>query len=405
MSPPAPAALKRLSHRLKTALYRQAKVDAWLDERLDGRRGDRLDLGRRALLRLMPERRLRASPFDLEAITDASRGIVHVLSLVPPEDTGGGSRPAQLAAELHRRGFTIEWRWVLPIFPWPRLRRPAISNVDAQHLDEAGFERTADLVLVEAPHPRLVEAARTAARRGPIVYDAIDEWDGDLGAGWYEPAAESDIIARADVLVASARSLQRDLHTRSGRAVELLPNALDPTRFHPSTPAAPIEKGRPTFSYVGALWGPWVDLDLVARLAAECPESRIHLIGPAGSRRLPRAGNILAHGAVPREAIPGILAASDVCLIPFEPGRLTAAVSPLKVFEYLAMERPVVATALPDLEGLPGVTIAHDADAFVRAALESASTQFPTEEVRLFLREHTWARRVDRLLELTRFDR
>lgn len=397
-------AAKRASHGLKAAWYRAAWVDDVVDRILDPR-GDGSDgpawLRERGLYRLFPERRLRASPF--EAPGPPADRLARILTLIPPEDTGGGSRPAQIAVELLRRGFAIEWRWALPIFPWPRRRRPAVAGVDARHVDEPGADRAgpADLVLLEAPHPRL--AAMAAATRGPMVYDAIDEWSGSLGAGWYDRATETRLLRDADHLVASAALLRDDLAQRSGRRVELLPNAVDPALFDArGARAAPIVRGEPTVVYVGALWGEWVDVALIADLARARPRAEIHLIGPPGSRTLPDAPNVHVHGARPRAEIPGFLAAADVTIVPFVSSRLSAAVSPLKVFEYLAMGRPVVSTGLPDLRGVPGVTVSPDAASFLAAVDRASREPFPHDTVRRFLADQTWARRVDRLLDLTR---
>jgi glycosyltransferase involved in cell wall biosynthesis len=406
MRTPAVPLRKQIAHRLKHSWYQCAPLDAWVDAKLDEpapseatwRSWPRENL----LHRLLPERRLRSSPFGPR--TAERTEIVRVLTLVPPEDTGGGSRPAQLAAELHRRGFRIEWRWALPIFPWPRLRRPVVAGVDARHVDDPPADTaTADLVLLEAPHPRLCELARSGARSGPLIYDAIDVWDGALGAGWYDLPEEDRIVAEADHLVASAHLLRDELAARSGRAVQLLPNAVDLDRFRPDQSAAVgLQSGTPTVAYVGALWGEWLDLSLVEGLARRCPDAEIHLIGPPGSRATPAAANLHLHGPRPRDEIPGLLASADVAIVPFAPGRLSAAVSPLKVFEYLAMERPVVSTRLPDLEGVPGVTIADDAEAFARAVESAPRKPFPRDAVRTFLADHTWSRRVDQLLALTR---
>ena len=50
---------------------------------------------------------------------------------------------------------------------------------------------------------------------------------------------------------------------------------------------------------------------------------------------------------------------------------LTAAVFPMKVYEYLAAGLPVVATPLPSLAGVEGIEVADGAEAFA-AALDAA---------------------------------
>jgi len=404
---------KRVSHRLKSAVHGAPALDAGIDAWLDGSGGPLARaLRERAWHRLLPERRVRVSPFgdsrERERGPLAGRRVL-VLSLVPPEDTGGGSRPAQLAAELHRRGCDIDWRWSLPIFPWPARRRPRVDGVEARHVSEAaprhsGVDRGApfDLVLLEAPHRALLAFAG-ACRTPCLAYDAIDLWDDSLGAGWWERAVEDEAIARADLLLASSALLRDDLDRRSGRPVALLPNAVDLRRFDASVGRpvpADLRRGHPTVGYVGALWGDWVDLDLVERVARLLPEVAFDLVGPAGDRRLPRAPNVHALGPKPQAEVPAWLQAVDVAIIPFATNRLTAAVSPLKAWEYLAMHRPVVSTPMPDLDGVPGVRFAYDAPSFARAIEDAAREPFPAAEVDAFLAAHTWSTRVDELCRL-----
>ncbi|HEY8514990.1 MAG TPA: glycosyltransferase [Candidatus Binatia bacterium] len=400
---------KRLSHRLKASLFRSERLDAWIDRHagfFDGS-ATRSALLQRASLRLMPERASRHSALAAAADSPATRGTMMILTLVPPEDGGGGSRPAQLAAELRRRGFAIDWRYALPIFPWPRRTRPRIDGVSVRWLGERGGAaarepRDLRLVLLEAPHPAL---CREASRVDPslLVYDAIDVWDGELGRGWYDASAERWTLERARHLIASARTLADDLAARAGRSVHLLPNAVDRGTFDPAVarPTPPdVRRGTPTVVFVGALWGEWVDLELVARLASELPEATIHLVGPAGTRALPQAPNVFALGLKAQRDVPAYLQAADVAIVPFRPGRLTDAVSPLKSFEYLAMHKPVVSTRLPELADVPGVTLADDAASFVSAVRRAAAEPVDVAAVEAFLARHTWAVRVDELLAL-----
>jgi hypothetical protein len=102
-------------------------------------------------------------------------------------------------------------------------------------------------------------------------------------------------------------------------------------------------------------------------------------------------------GLQPIEAVPAWLAHADVTLLPFLPGRVSDAVSPIKVFEYLAMGKRVVATPLPELDGLPNITFAATSDAFARACADAPPADPAGVSVAA---SHTWARRVDYLLDV-----
>jgi len=416
--PPTLGARKRLSHRLKAAVFFSPALDCRLDDWLDDTRAQASPL-RRILreglyLRLFPERRLRATPFAPADGAAAGGRSITLLTLVPPEDPGGGSRPAQLAAELHRRGWHIHWRYALPIFPWPARRRPQIARLDVRHVGEKEAHRDSAArsgeaghapLLIEAPHPALCALVRAAGPGTPVIYDTIDLWDGALGAGWYAPGDERWLIERADRLIASSALLHRELCARSGRAVELLQNAVDTMLFDPRKARATppdVRHGFPTVGYVGALWGEWVDLELIASLADALPAARINLVGPLGGRRAIERPNVHWLGVKPQSEVPAYLQAFDVAIVPFAEGRLTAAVSPLKIYEYLAMERAVVSTLLPELEAVPGVTIARSPEAFAAAVARAAREPVDRGAIARFVAGQTWVARVDRLIDLLR---
>jgi glycosyltransferase involved in cell wall biosynthesis len=93
-------------------------------------------------------------------------------------------------------------------------------------------------------------------------------------------------------------------------------------------------------------------LDAAPRVLAEVPDAFFVLVGAtrdedleAARRRLPPlvAGRVRLVSRVPRESLPAFLAGADVLVSP----RLHGHNCPLKVFDYLASGRPVVATDVP----------------------------------------------------------
>ena len=54
-------------------------------------------------------------------------------------------------------------------------------------------------------------------------------------------------------------------------------------------------------------------------------------------------------GKQPYERIPEFIAASDVCLLPAQNNKIMCDIVPIKMYEYMAMGKPVIATRLPGI--------------------------------------------------------
>jgi GT2 family glycosyltransferase/glycosyltransferase involved in cell wall biosynthesis len=359
---------------------------------------------------------------QLEIDERAIEGVAVILSGVPINDVGGGQRGTQLAIEFIRRNYKVVFvnvypsyeERVVPMFletDYSLLELYGIDDFDASEL-LSRYSRVIgrSLMILEFPHPRflpLVEAVKSKANGWSVVYDYLDNWDSSLGGSWHSPGVEQAIVDRSDALIASARSLRDLLATRTGRPVHLVPNAVNSAIFDPGV-VHPVpseyEVGRPVALYTGALYGEWFDWDVVEHALRELPDWQFVFIGNAGgsemaSRIRREHANALFLGPRPQLTLPQYLQHARACLIPFRATHdITRFVNPLKVYEYLAMRKPVVATDMDELRGIPGVCLARTPEAFVEglraAGLSGEAAWDPAE----FVRANDWAARVDGLL-------
>ena len=108
-------------------------------------------------------------------------------------------------------------------------------------------------------------------------------------------------------------------------------------------------------------------------------------------------------GWKPYDDLPGYVAAFDVGLCPYLANAYTRNVFPLKVYEYLAAGKPVVATGTPSLRGMGPHVVVADGRAAALAEIDAAlgrSTDEDRSRRMALAKGNTWDVRTTRLLEL-----
>lgn len=113
---------------------------------------------------------------------------------------------------------------------------------------------------------------------------------------------------------------------------------------------------------------PWHDVDRLVEAAARLRGRNIDylMVGDGPSRA--HMERQVAHlglrdrfrftGAVDYHEVPGLLAATDMCVAPFDPAKHDGspkkgfALDPLKLFEYLALGKPTVTIRMPNIEAM-----------------------------------------------------
>lgn len=341
-------------------------------------------------------------------------GVWFVLAGVPIDDTGGGARSAQIALELLRRHFLVIYINRFPKYEGAdielNLRHPnlvtcSLGGVPAkkyltkfQHI----LAKRPSGAILELPSKEFLPLLGLLRQKGiPIIYDLIDDWDSELGKGWYSADTEKTVIDSVNALVATAPILVRRLDNFTDRPVSLLPNAVDlrlfnPDRFYSRPKDLPISDF--IIMYTGALWGDWFDWQLLAKIATNFDSADVVVIGDYHDQVPERLPNLHFLGLKAQKSLPAYLAHAHVTIIPWKVNDITRATSPLKLFEYLAMRKPVVTPNLPLLAGIPYVFCSKDNKEFLRNVQRAARLEVGGEEIELFLRKNSWQSRVDDLV-------
>lgn len=348
-----------------------------------------------------------------------------------------------LADHRHSPGFVVYppgIGWTVDLFQRPqqmasaftRLGYPVIYTLDARYREGLLGVRTLQPGLYLAylpeelfdllgavPQPIYVSYVYNFGRRRHLdrpvtVYEHIDHLEvfehvysrEDLQR-WHHEA-----LGDADVVVASAVDLRREVAGERPDTL-LVPNGVDydhfadPPQGDPPADMAPIlERGAPVVGYYGAI-AEWIDYDLVEAGARALPGLSFVLIGPDYDRSMegkPAFGlpNVFWLGPKPYRELPAYLACFDVATIPLVVNEVTHAVSPLKLFEYMAGGKPVVTPPLREASRFRGVLVGHDREEYVEQLRRAVELGKDPEYVALLhrtARANTWEKRAGTILE------
>lgn len=243
---------------------------------------------------------------------------------------------------------------------------------------------------------------------GRVTYYAWDDWAAydPHRRFWpvYQEAFAAIRAARRGVVTVSHDITRRIAPTGPTGVVA---NAIDPAEWAelPTAPDWFSQLPRPRLLYVGSLQSR-IDVDQIRGLAAAFKTGSVTLVGPmqepdhfASVRKAP---NVHFRPRVARHQVVGLIAAADLGLIPHVRSALTEAMSPLKLYEYLAGGLPVAAVDLPGISGVSDrvITVAPGAD-MVHAARQALVLGRPSENERLeFVNANAWDRRFEALLDV-----
>lgn len=250
-----------------------------------------------------------------------------------------------------------------------------------------------DVCVVENPWTGIAALVlRTLKRVRYVVYDDLDYVAGGQMLRLrqaYVAALERVAIRRADLAISAGWLLGAHRRKTTGRDVLVIPNGADPGRF---APAHGRDAHPPTLVYVGNLAhysGVDLAIEALPLIRKTVPDARLLVVGGGdapycdGLRRLAEGCGVSAsvefRGRVPYDAVPAVLAESDIGLATFRDTPLGAFAFPLKVIEYFAAGLPVLCTRGSEGEEILRRHPAGRAITFTAADFAAAAIAFLTQ--------------------------
>jgi glycosyltransferase involved in cell wall biosynthesis len=213
--------------------------------------------------------------------------------------------------------------------------------------------------------PHVASLAKNLGEQA-VIYYCIDDYAALPGVN-AQVVKDMDerLTRRADLVFVASQTLLKSKADLNGRTY-LSPHGVDVNHFHAAQEAGEIPADVSTLAHpiVGffGLIEAWIDLDLVEYLAQRRPNWTFVMIGRvavlhSGTNACP---NVLLLGARPYVALPAYGRAFDAAIIPYHLTQQVLHANPLKLREYLAMGKPIVAVRTPEIDQFADVVRVAD---------------------------------------------
>lgn len=322
-------------------------------------------------------------------------------------------RPQFLAEELHKN-FAVD---VIESNFWrskPSASKPAISlysffNTPAQRflsmvkINEFRLTRfvtkrfkNKDYDLVWISHPQHYHAVKKLGL--PIVYDCMDDFlefpaiKKNPKLSSYYAQLEKELCQAASIVFCTSAYLAAKIKLRTGVQCKILRNGLanDFKIFPKNTLTSHDAK----IAYFGTI-SEWFDFSLVQKLAEQF---EIHLYGPL-EVNLPTIKNVSYHGSVAHAKIQAEMQKYDVLIMPFIINELIKSVNPVKLYEYVASGKVVLAPDYEETRVFEDFIFRYKSFADILNHLKSHTSLTDDSIRKEFVQNSTWSGRLASVLK------
>jgi hypothetical protein len=254
-----------------------------------------------------------------------------------------------------------------------------------------------------------------------LIYHVVDEYlayDGVNKTQRNELREKEKIILRkADLVIVVSQNLLRS-KSSFNKSTHLVPNAVDFQEYSKSLssiinlPADIAELKKPLIGYSGRI-GSKLDFNLLYDMANMHPEWSLVFVGVVDRQfcedpieQMKSLKNVHFLGFKNVSVLAEYINAFDICILPYLINEHSKNISPLKLYDYLAFGKAIVATNIFEAHNFKEVIkIAYSKEEFIRCVLDALneSNEDLVQKRISLASQNTWEDRIKQINELINF--
>lgn len=252
-----------------------------------------------------------------------------------------------------------------------------------------------------------------------FVFDTVDNWAEH--PNYLKMIKKKKLLAnykviaeKADVIFTVSEAMV-DFFKELGRTKDIhwIPNGVDYDHFNDPEKIKQENKlsdfTKPIIGYLGTI-EERVDIDLIVKIAKKHTDKEVALCGPIWpaikdelESKIKGISNIHTFGRINFNDAPSYLNKFNVAIIPHKLNKFVESMNPMKMYDYLACGKPVVATKGAGIDMFKDhIYIVKSEDEFIsnidKALLEDSPEKRKAR--REAVRKHSWRERTDKMTEI-----
>lgn len=235
-------------------------------------------------------------------------------------------------------------------------------------------------------------------RKKPIVFDKMDEEDLLAPCGCLKMTLKRNkrkMTQLADVIFVTGRQFYEDLQDKKENVYHI-PNALSPLPADVSVSFEKVGQIR-RFGYIGTM-SEWFDTEVIQKILDLDPKYEVILVGRNYLKEL-RHPRVHYLGVRRHQELAGMIQSFDVCLYNFKQTPVLDTINPVKIYEYLSLNKPVLAVKSKETIQLQNYLMLYtNVDEIQNLLHDKVQRPFSNPaEHKKFLDENSWEARCRRM--------